>query len=142
MLPGHLDGIIAEYAIENHGWIAEMEFKKLGLVPVAGNQSRLTLEFKNLSQPVSSVMISVMKSYGPKWKDSKIRLSAAIPKRRRIWIPYSLSLTEITGYHGKNTSEQYSYTTYLEGPTLRNLRLTIELASGNASKIMGMAVCS
>ena len=145
MIPEQLDTTIDKYSVlKNHGWQSELKYKKLGLVPTAGLSSKLTLEFTNLTQPVSSIMLMVMKSYGPKWSDSKVQMKALYrPRGNDDWHEHKLSLTEFTGYHKKNTSEQYSYTSeLLDGPTTHDLRVSVQQVSGNTSKIMGMAVCS
>jgi hypothetical protein len=147
MLRSHLDDILARYSVSKKlEWQPEFEFKKLGLVPIAGISSTLLLEFANLTQPVSSIMLMIMKSYGPKWINSTVQLTASHRAAgTRRWKERELSLTEFSGYHDKNTSEQYSYTSKFlrQGANAGDdLRISLKLISGQTSKIMGMAVCS
>jgi hypothetical protein len=155
MVLSHLNSIVATNTVTNQGWEAQYEFKKMGLIPTLGRESLLVLQFPNLTQPISSIMMMVLKSYGPKWENSTVRLQAfasdapTVPVDNETssaqWRRLQLSMDHFAGYHGKNTSEQYSYVTKLvDGPVPvgDHLRLSIQLVGGNTSKIMGMAVCS
>ena len=144
MIPDELQATMDLYLVENDGWIPELEHKKLGWVASKGLGSKFALEFHNLTQPVSSVMIQVMKSYGDQWENTTLQLKAASrTSALRNWRPRQLSVTEVTGYHHKKTSEQYTYVSKLvEGPRTQDLRVELDLISGNTSKIMGMAICS
>lgn len=147
MIRSHLDDILARHSVSRKlEWEPEFQFKKLGLIPTAGISSTLLLEFVNLTQPVSSIMLMIMKSYGPKWINSTVQLSASHRAAgARRWRDHQLSLTEFSGYHEKNTSEQYSYTSdFLPhgANTGDDLRVSLKLINGQTAKIMGMAVCS
>lgn len=131
------------HMLKNQGWQAVSDFKKLGYVPVGGLHSKFTLRFNNISQPIRSVMLTVMKSYGDKWANSQILVTAQVVKDRK---PSHVRLRrgQIEGFHGKNTSEQYTHTPYFPHVVAAgtDLRISVELVGGSTFKIMGMAVCS
>lgn len=143
-----LNETISPYLVDNLGWKTELQFKKLGLVAARGLHSRFSMEFKNLTQPIRSITWMIMKSYGPKWLESLVKVSAFHRQRdANDWLEVVMDNAEMQGHHEKNTSETYSHTISL-GPnqTLINigedLRITVKVKKGNTFKIMGMAVCS
>lgn len=133
----HLNSIMAEHMVQNQHWEPELQYKKLGFVARGKNSTtppKFVLGFKNISQPINSVMLTVMKSYGPKWEESRVLMSSSAGP---------LSISSFGGYHGKNTSEQYSYVSQFdEGPVVGDFELVFELTAGKTFKIMGMALCT
>jgi len=127
--------------VENKGWKLVDDGGKLGYSPSAvGDQ--VTLEFQ-LSQDIRTVTFFTLKSYGPKWKNSKLRVT--IEGRSgdgKEW--KELTSDELGGIHNKETSEVYTKAVELptEAKEGSSLRVRYRLESGETFKIMGLAVCS
>jgi hypothetical protein len=140
-----LNATMHAHLVDNTGWEAVYDYFKLGWEATGGHKSRFALELTNVSQPISEIMLNVMKSYGTKWTESKIHLQVLHRRHDKAeWKPIRLTNSDVLGYHGKNTSEQYaSVSKFRKGPVAvgSDLRLSIELVTGNTFKLMGMAVC-
>ena len=112
---------------------------KVGYIPdygISADQNLFELEFNNFQQPVTSVTIFYMKSYGEKWKDSTVQVnisttsspstvtssnkdyattirglssSSLPPSSSSSSSSYynKLSSIDLMGYHSKQTSETY-----------------------------------
>lgn len=121
----------------NEGWNLITDHGKLGYVPVGGRNSSLTLEFLDLTQPIRTVTLFIMKSYGPRWAGS--RLNVAVVQGETKLLTHTLE-----GFHDKHTSETYAESLQLERTILplKPFRLLMELVDGETFKLMGVAVCS
>ena len=114
---------------------------KIGYMPSKVGD-KMVLEFPNLLQPIQSINFFIMKSYGEKWQGSRVLASVSQKKHDSGW--KVLSTLEMSGVHGKNTSEIYPETIVLPDPIGKQstMRLSYELVGGSTFKIMGLAVCS
>jgi hypothetical protein len=125
-------------------WFLEDAGGKLGLVPSKVGDSTV-LEFSNLKQPIGSITFFTMKSYGPKWEDSRLRVETS-GRMRTQSSPWEDLAAErfFEGIHSKNTSEMYTEKIALPDPIPvgGSLRLRYTLVSGATFKIMGLAVCT
>jgi hypothetical protein len=75
-LPPGLEGYFAPVTKEMTNWTLE-KGKKSGFVPAYGTDpadNRLVWEFASLQQPIRSVTLFFMKSYGEKWDNSVVRM--------------------------------------------------------------------
>ena len=134
--PKRITDKIKPYITSNEGWSAVDDNKKLGWVP-SGLGSKFTMEWKKISQPVRAVTWMIMRSYGPKWVGSKLKVD--------VWSGSTLMASEeIVGFHDKKTSETYNIKMRLEGEGVvvgNDLKITVELTGGSTYKISGMAIC-
>jgi hypothetical protein len=123
-------------------WYLEDGGGKLGLVPSNIGDSTV-LEFSNLKQPIRSITFFTLKSYGPKWENSQLRVETS--GRMRTQSPWEdLAEHFFAGIHSKNTSEMYTEEIALPDPVPvgGSLRIRYTLVSGTTFKIMGLAVCT
>jgi hypothetical protein len=113
-------------------------------------QARFDIEVKDLRRQQTSLTVVSMKSYGPDWVASKLRVTVEVIR------PASSSGTtassagvvsgpfEIDGYHDLPTSVYFPHKFALAGSGASNgdtVRATFELVSGHAFKIAGLALC-
>ncbi|CAB9503886.1 expressed unknown protein [Seminavis robusta] len=133
---------------DNSSWAFQSEHGKVGVSPLKGVGSNLLLEIPPPSAPpeehspaIRRVTLFYMKSYGPKWDGSTVRLDVmALDALSDEWKP--LSSTNFVGYHAKTTSETYADTIDLPPDfSSSKLRLSIKLIKGETFKIMGLAAC-
>jgi lysophospholipase L1-like esterase len=124
-----------------HGWEISKDGGKMGLVPTNGTNSQLVLDF-SLSQPIRAVTFFIMKSYGEKWKGSRLEVRVKSQEQSDVW--KDIHVREMVGFHGKNTSEMYTEAIELSKPIPvgSSLRLGAKLVGGTTFKLMGLAVCS
>ena len=126
---------------ENVGWALSTDGDKLGFVPSKVGD-RLVLRFDNIKQPIKTVAIFFLRSYGERWDDSWTRWKIEHTSgRETAWVVGEEML--IAGFHAKNTSEIYSEVIELkpevsEGASIRS---SVTLAKGLTFKLMGLAVC-
>lgn len=104
--------------------------------------SRWILEFSSPQQQLATVTFFFLKSYGEKWKDSKVAIEVQTSRGDSNWTPLIPS-TELLGTHAKNTSEMYTEEmTFAPIPPNQKLQLNIELVGGSTFKLMGLAICA
>lgn len=123
-------------------WLLDDGGDKLGLVPSRVGDSTV-LEFTNVKQPIGSITFFTMRSYGPKWEKSRLRVETS--GRTRTQSPWEdLAEHFFVGIHAKNTSEMYTEEVALADPVPigGSLRLRYTLVDGTTFKIMGLAVCT
>jgi hypothetical protein len=126
--------------IENKGWKLVDDGGKLGYSPSAvGDQT--VLEF-SLSQAIQTITFFTLKSYGPKWEHSKLRVIIEGGSRDHEW--EETGSYEIVGVHNKETSEIYTKAIRLTSKAKKgtSLRIRYKLESGDTFKVMGLTVCS
>lgn len=127
----------------SRGWKLVDEGGKKGYMPTKIGD-KMVLEFRNLSQPIESVTFFIMKSYGEKWKGSRLSVSVSEKDNEAAADWTILSERDMVGEHAKNTSETYPETMTLTHAVQlgSSLRVAYELSGGTTFKIMGLAVCS
>lgn len=130
-----------KYMLSNEGWDLEKRPGKAGYVPFRGKNSSMTLEFSNVTQPIRTVTIFYMKSYGAAWRNSQMNISAYLQVDANS---EPLLQRALYGLHGKRTSETYTEPLQLDrsvnpGDTLQ---LRMKLVDGVRFKILGLAICS
>mmetsp|Transcript_13351 Transcript_13351/g.24194 ORF Transcript_13351/g.24194 Transcript_13351/m.24194 type:complete len:671 (-) Transcript_13351:55-2067(-) len=134
----------SKHVRENQGWVLVRDYGKLGFVPTKGLDSKFTMEFPALKQPIHVVTFMNMKSYGEKWSNSRVKAHASIRKAgTEKWI--ELTSSEMEGFHGKNTSEIYTHEMQLSDNGVEaghDLRIGLDLIGGSTFKLIGLAVCS
>lgn len=149
--PKRLTDRIKPVLASNEGWSAADDNGKLGWVPSSGIGSKFTLEWKSVAQPVRAVTWMIMRSYGEKWENSRVKIE--------VWSDNKLmTAEEVVGFHDKKTSETYNIKMKLGATSGTNksgdvtsnsggvsvgedLRVTFELVGGSTFKISGMAIC-
>jgi hypothetical protein len=114
----------------------------------------LELEFWNLTQPIRTVTLFTMRSYGDKWANSTVKVvistavsaaAAAAESGRDEKVDWTTAVEkEMVGFHDKHTSEMYTEPVQLREPIQpgQGLKIAITLIRGTTFKIQGMAVCS
>ena len=133
--PQRLTDKLKPHMASNEGWSAADDNNKLGWVP-SGLGSKFTLEFKRISHEVHAVTWMIMRSYGEKWSDSRLKVD--------VYSGSELIKTEeVIGYHEKKTSETYNIKMKLARGVKagEDVRIQLELVGGSTFKISGMAVC-
>jgi len=139
----------AHHVVDYGGWdlMDDNNKGKYGWVPAEGRiGSEIKLEFHAFLQPIRSVTLFTMKSYGDKWANSTIRVQlSTLPINsdgNKEWSV--LSSADLYGFHDKKTSEMYTESMELTrvAAAKDHLRLSITLINGTTFKIMGLAICS
>jgi hypothetical protein len=101
----------------------------------------MTLEFKTLSSnPIRTIVFFVMKSYGPKWSNSRVQITATSQGEEET----TLLSQVLEGFHDRPTSETYAEAFQLKQAISSEtpLRLQMQLIDGQTFKLMGLAICS
>ncbi|KAL7581677.1 hypothetical protein ACA910_022224 [Epithemia clementina (nom. ined.)] len=118
------------------------------------------LEFQ-LPQAVSTLTLFYLRSYGDKWKNSRIQVSIHVlpPPHQQPQQWSQVAWTELLGTHAKNTSEMYTHelsfsaapgaehNSFAVGTSTQNqgqqrqIRVMYKLTGGDTFKLMGMALC-
>jgi hypothetical protein len=134
----------APFVVEQGKWrvIDDTGRRKFGWVP-AEKGSKLLFEFQNLTQPVRTVTLFPMKSYGEKWRNSNARFRFLSKSSKSIeWL--ELTSLDISGLHSTTTSEIYTIPVHMpsEISANSNLRISMTLTNGTTYKLMGLAICS
>jgi hypothetical protein len=113
---------------------------KYGWMPAATNTSTISrdfvLEFPFEGEPIKSLTLFVLKSYGDKWENSTAEVTVQSLSDSKEIITHTM-----VGYHDKETSEMYTEEVKLPIPTTR-LRVIVRLIKGGTFKIQGIALCS
>lgn len=111
--------------------------------------SRMGAAFEIILKPknidVKTLNFMVMKSYGEKWKDSKVRIEAYVDRSGESPSHTPAKTLEISGIHDRHTSETYNHYLDLgsqEATSQDSLRIKFVLIGGNTFKFMGMAFCN
>jgi hypothetical protein len=135
--------IFADHIVESDGWALTEFQRKMGFTPddKGRNGSALVLGFENLVQPIHSVTIFYMRSFGVKWEGSlaKVHVMSNVGKEWR-----ELATKEMSGFHEKGNSQTYAHTIPLIQAVAAgaSLRIRIAMVGGSTFKVMGLAVCS
>ena len=104
------------------------------------------LEFR-LQQPISTVTVFYLKSYGEKWMKSRAQVSICFAAAQSWagadgWTP--VASMELLGSHAKNTSEMYTQELSFREQTAaanQTIRVAFKLIGGITFKTMGLAIC-
>ncbi|GAX10536.1 hypothetical protein FisN_40Lh003 [Fistulifera solaris] len=144
-LRGKLANYIAIYEVSNTGWQAEDDIRngwqnKLGLCAHSVG-AELVLEFRNITQPVKTISLHSLKSYGPAWENSVAQFNVTV--RHSSAIVYETSF-EITGFHNQTTSLTYPFQLELPsgGATPgTDLEIRMTLVQGSNFKITSLLLC-
>ena len=117
------------------GWKISDDGGKTGFVPTNRFSSEMVLDF-SYPQTIRSVTLFFMRSYGPKWENSQLKLSVNSSQ--------SLDERDILGFHAKQTSEVYTEEVHLQSPITngKTLQVKANLVKGTTFKLMGLAICS
>lgn len=149
----HVKALIRQVSIFNNGWVSEgnpIRPPRPGWVAQKQNASfgiRVTAkEF-----PIRKVTIHYMKSYGNKWKDSRLRVhfyasdkggaAASVESSNSSASLVDVPLT-LEGFHDSNTSVQYHTTFDVDAAVGASLAASFTLIGGTTFKIIGMFFCS
>ena len=126
------------------GWELSEDGEKRGFVPTKhSNSSHFSLYF-SFKQPIRSITVFMMRSYGEKWANSRLRVDVHSSNRTGDGTWQALATQEMVGFHAKNTSETYTEPLSLSHPVDEGskLRIRARLIGGSTFKIMGLAICS
>jgi len=148
--PKAADAYFREHASFAGDWTFQDDHGKLGIVPPA-LMSTMSLELPTVSQPIRKVTLFFMKSYGPRWMGSKVRVECwrkhnnqqQGEQQEGDW--KLLQQQEFMGHHNKNTSETYTELIDLSQTPVETgsgLKIRVTLIDGSTFKIMGVAICS
>ena len=98
--------------VNNTGWGVENDHFKITYAALEeGAAFKIRVNVRDSDQPVKSLTILSMKSYGEKWKDSMLHVN--VTHNPNMEDPTSVSVTigeiDIQGFQGKHTSEYYTH---------------------------------
>jgi hypothetical protein len=118
--------------------------RKLGFVATKAGAS-VTFEVKDIQQDVRYVMLDYLKSYGDKWANSQVRLTASVMRKDEEAYKDVYQFT-LDGFHDATASITYSAKEDIGEAVIAKVgdsfRLQIELIGGTTFKIMGMMFCN
>lgn len=140
--PVWVNKLFAPFILKSTDWKLAEGHKKIGYIPIGPIGSTLSLEFKDVGQPIQSVSLFTMKSYGPKWKDSEVRVTiSARSEQSREWD--TVGIRDLVGAHEKKTSEMYmEIFSFAEVQKHGSVRIDMALSSGTTFKLLGLTICS
>lgn len=129
---------------EFNGWKLVNQNDKIGYMPSRGVGDKMVLEFHQLVQPIESITLFILKSYGSLWEGSQLTVSVSEKPAASAQSWEFLTSQDLSGIHPKNTSETYPETVFLPEPIAvgSSLQLRLELTGGTTFKIVGIAVCT
>jgi hypothetical protein len=127
------------------GWKLVEDNGKLGYAP-SKTGDIIVLDFVKLAQPIQRVTFFTLRSYGPRFEGSRLRVDTEYRASESSSWSNLTSSHEFVGFHAKHTSKMYTELIVLPrsvkvGGSLR-VRSTFIGANGTTFKIMGLAVCS
>ena len=132
--------VSGNWTLEQH-----MDFRKTGLTPPRGQVgSEMLVEFQNVKNSVSKVLVFYLKSYGVQWQGSNVRIKILTAAADGDSFRQE-ARTHLEGDHGtRRTSEMYVEELELDAylPRGGTLRIYSKLTSGSTFKIMGLLLCS
>jgi hypothetical protein len=137
---------IKPFVESNNGWRGKNDVRngwqnKLGFV---ADKARSSVVFRlaNITNRISSLTLSSLKSYGDDWAKSEAEFNVTVWKEEAIEHATSF---RIKGYHNQNTSISYPFRLDLGGQSAapgRTLTLEISLLGGTTFKIISLMLCS
>jgi hypothetical protein len=141
--------------IHNDGWYAEGDGddpsatngERPGWVTNATN-SNFEIAISPKSDPITTVTIMYLKSYGPKWKDSAIHVKVSIVRRRTNGTTEdddeSSKNVSLMGIHDSMTSVNYAEKIQLSSAALPGdeVHATFQMIGGSSFRINGLLFCS
>jgi len=137
-----LTAIMSPLLTSNNGWDAVSDYNKVGYAPTRGTNSSFTMQISNLVQPIRSVSLLVMKSYGELWAESRVCVSVIVTNQQQQQESH-IEQIEIEGFHASNTSVSYPYKVKLDKAAFSGdtIKVTVKLIQGKTFKITGIALC-
>lgn len=137
--PPALNSYMNQHIIFNDGWTSELEHDKLGYVPTGAN-SKFVMNFPNISQPVTTINLLYMKSYGSRWEGSQVIMTTTIQRHGTTGSATS-TVNEFTGCHDQQTSVTYTSKVPIDANIGDDVTIEFKLVAGETFKITGMALC-
>lgn len=114
---------------------------KLGLVATKPS-AKMILGFHHILKPVKMVTIHYLKSYGPQWVNSRVRMTLELFWKKDIIHTQTM---ELEGFHDQQVSISYFSKWELQGedaPIGSSIRFQMELIGGETFKINALMFCS
>jgi len=134
--------VMRQYSTRNDGWKVETDAKdgwkqKIGWVATKAEAS-FVMELPKVSKDVHVISLMYMKSYGEKWKDSRVKITILGSSSN------TNTTTELRGSHESQVSIAFTEEIHLTEPVLQhsNLQLHVELVGGTTFKVLGLMVCA
>ncbi|GFH55746.1 hypothetical protein CTEN210_12222 [Chaetoceros tenuissimus] len=133
---------------ENRGWEADGDpivNPRTGWYANEANAT-FTLQLNNIGLDINFVLVYSMKSYGPKFKDSKIRVTTNVTSSREETIKSEEAnlFHDVDGFHETRSSIHYPHKIPISDGGAKvgdSLTFKAELIGGNHFKIAGLAFC-
>lgn len=134
--------------IENRGWEADGDpivNPRTGWYANETNAT-FTLQLNNVGLDINFVLVYSMKSYGPKFKDSKIRVTTNVTTSREDAIKSEETnfFHDVDGFHETRSSIHYPHKIPISDGGAKvgdTLTFKAELIGGNHFKMAGLAFC-
>jgi hypothetical protein len=145
--PSHVAAALQPALVENRGWNASghpFTNPRTGWYARTPN-ARFSLQVSNIAMATGSVVILSMRSYGPDWVNSSLRVRIRVtrpnyPRKRDD----SGNNYTIDGYHSVTTSVHFPHKLPIPGGPADigdTIRVECTLVSGVRFKIAGLAFC-
>jgi hypothetical protein len=137
---------------ENEGWEAESGSKAgwYTSTSIGKKNAVFAIELRNISMEVDQITVLSLKSYGPKWAGSRLKIEVEVesPGAATTRFPRTAKYF-VDGHHDKRTSVSYPHRFRLPagedtGGAAKagdDIRARFTLVGGTEFKISGLAVC-
>jgi len=131
---------------QNGGWEAVKDHDKLGYSPVTDSTGHphFTMEIKAIQKPIRSVNFLTIRSYGERWKDSRISIQIYRTNKNEIPSEKVIEPEELVGFHLSETSVSYSDSIAIEDGKTEvgdTIQIIVTLVGGQTFKINGISIC-
>lgn len=147
----HVKAALAPVLQTQNGWAASgypIKQPRTGFYASEQNAT-FDLELRDISQDAKYLTVLSMKSYGPTWVGSKLRLHVSVMRKAAEAAapspPVAAEATyEIDGYHAVKTSVHFPHKFPVPGDGAKSgdtIRVNATLVSGSTFKIAGLAFC-
>ena len=134
--------IIDTVLIFNKGWMEEgnpIRKPRPGWVALK-KKAMFTIRINATAANISKVTLLYLKSYGPKWQDSKLRVTLRIRRNESYGITKKVK-RDLVGYHDSNTSINYEAIIPIEARIGDYVLANFQVTSGTTFRINGMLFC-
>ena len=144
--PKQLEKLFQKVMVNNTGWGVVNDHEKIGYAALEeGATFKIRVYVRDSDQPVKSLTILSMKSYGEKWKDSLLHVNVTHNPNLKdpTSVPVTIGEMDIQGFHDKHTSEYYTHKIDLRHSVGAREELWVDavLKGGSTFKIAGMLIC-
>jgi hypothetical protein len=130
------------------GWYTNSSLSSSGKKSVS--QSFFSIELRNISMSADYITVLSLKSYGPEWEGSRIRIDVAVQSPGRGRPPLRTTRYFVNGHHDKRISVSYPHRFRLPSAEAAGdsgakagdtIRVRFTNVGGTQFKMSGLAIC-